>query len=156
MAVRMPTRTGVVRLTMRTVPGTVLVNFDLPGDAPNNEGINIRTNALIPSPATLGIDLGNANFQGSFMGNNIGPIGTQNLFLALLSTTFATITGLFEPQSGDGIRTTGILFSEFLQGHNQTIQATGVSVITPAQPNSPVDWLSAAFRTLTIDVLLPG
>lgn len=90
------------------------------------------------------------------MGNEVGPIHSIDLFLALLATTNALLEGLFVPQSGDGIRTTGVLFSEFLQGVNQTLQATGVSVVTPAQPDRPTNWLSAAFKTLTIDVLLPG
>ena len=38
----------------------------------------------------------------------------------------------------------------------QTLDVTGQEVISPAQPNSPVDWLSAAFKKLTIEVNLPG
>ena len=38
----------------------------------------------------------------------------------------------------------------------QTLDVTGQKVISPAQPNSPVDWLSAAFKKLTIEVNLPG
>lgn len=138
------------------MPGVNLFDFDLPGDAPNNAGINIRTQSNIPSPATLGIELGNANFISSFQNNEIGPVSTSGLFLAAQATTVATLTGLFVPQSGDGIRSTGVLFSEFLQGVTQTIQATGDSVITPAQPSRPVNWLSTAFKTLTINVILPG
>lgn len=138
------------------MPGTRLQNFNLPQDSPNGAGIDLTTNALIPSPATLGIELGTANFEASFMSNDLGPIAAQGLTLAALTTTNASITGHLVPQSGDGIRTTGILFSEFLQGHDQILQATGVSVISPAQPNSPVNWLSAAFRTLTLDIVLPG
>lgn len=39
---------------------------------------------------------------------------------------------------------------------HQTLQVTGQEVVSPAQPNSPVDWLSAAFKKLTINVILPG
>lgn len=86
-------------------------------------------------------------------------------------------------QSGNGLKNLGVLFSNFLQGQNQvsyficdllsqplltsvspaltctdrqTLQVTGKEVVSPAQPNSPVDWLSAAFKKLTINVILPG
>lgn len=35
------------------------------------------------------------------------------------------------------------------------VAVTGDSVVTPAQ-RAPVNWLSAAFKTLTLNVTLPG
>lgn len=133
-----------------------MTSFDLPGDAPNGAGIQLVGQVAIPSPASLGIQLGAASFMTSFMGNNVGPVATENLSLAPKSITIAALTGLIQPQSGDGIRTTGILFSNFLAGVEQTLQAKGLSVTSPAQPDHPVGWLSASFKTLAIDVVLPG
>lgn len=47
----------------------------------------------------------------------------------------------------------GELFSNYLAGQNQTLSVTGESV----DPGSgTIDWLSTAFKTLTINVTLPG
>jgi hypothetical protein len=80
-----------------------------------------------------------------------------NLFLARLTTTRAALVGSIQQQNSDADRATiGELFSLFLQGINTTLAVTGDSVITPAQPDRPVNWLSTAFRTLTLQVTLPG
>jgi len=42
-----------------------------------------------------------------------------------------------------------------LSGENVTLQTRGDSVQPPGA-SGPVDWLSAAFKTLTLDVVLPG
>jgi len=49
----------------------------------------------------------------------------------------------------------GTLFSQFLGGENVTLQTRGDSVQLPGT-SGPVDWLSTAFKTLTLDVILPG
>lgn len=47
----------------------------------------------------------------------------------------------------------GQLFSSYLAGQNQTLSVTGESV----DPGSgTISWLSTAFKTLTINVTLPG
>ena len=49
----------------------------------------------------------------------------------------------------------GTLFSQFLSGENVTLQTRGDSVQPPGA-SGPVDWLSTAFKTLSLDVILPG
>jgi hypothetical protein len=49
----------------------------------------------------------------------------------------------------------GTLFSQFLGGEKVTLQTRGDSVQPPGT-SGPVDWLSTAFKTLTLDVILPG
>ncbi|PWN53595.1 hypothetical protein IE53DRAFT_140447 [Violaceomyces palustris] len=136
------------------LPGVTISNFDIPSETSN--ALNIQTDSLIPSPATLGIELDTANFEIFFMGSDIGPVHSNNLFLAALSTTATQLVGQIKQQSGQGLVNTGILFSNFLQGKNQTLQVKGVSVVTQANGNQPVNWLTAAFKTLTLDVILPG
>lgn len=63
--------------------------------------------------------------------------------------------GQITAKSGKGLVNTGILFSNYLQGKNQTLQVTGDSVVTEAQ-GGEVSWLTKAFKTLTLDVILPG
>ncbi|SPO24995.1 probable conserved hypothetical Ustilago-specific protein [Ustilago trichophora] len=136
------------------LPGVSTYNFDVYGETSNS--LLIRTGASIPNPATLGIQLDTANFEIFFMGTDIGPVHSTNLFLAALATTNTTLEGSITAKSGRDLQNTGILFTNFLQGKTQILQVKGVSVVTQANGNQPVNWLSAAFRTLTLDVALPG
>lgn len=136
------------------LPGVTTYNFDVYGETSNS--LLIRTGASIPNPATLGIQLDTANFEIFFMGTDIGPVRSNNLFLAALATTNTTLEGSITAKSGRDLQNTGILFTNFLQGKTQILQVKGVSVVTQANGNQPVNWLSAAFRTLTLDVALPG
>jgi hypothetical protein len=79
----------------------------------------------------------------------------NNLFLAAESATSEHLIGRIVPQSGSNLDVIGVLFSNFLQGKNQTLQVQGVSV-DPSGQGHPVTWLSTAFKTLTLNVILPG
>ncbi|KAE8213110.1 hypothetical protein CF327_g3310 [Tilletia walkeri] len=136
------------------LPGVTISNFDIPGQT--SDSLKITTDATIPSPATLGIDLGTANFEIFFMGTDIGPIAANNLNLAAMSETNTTLNGEIQKQSGEGLKNLGILFSQYLAGNDSTLQIKGVSVISTAQPNSPITWLSKAFKQLTLNVVLRG
>lgn len=59
------------------------------------------------------------------------------------------------PQSGSNLDTIGELFSKFLAGENQTLITKGASV-QPDGSSGPVSWLTTAFKTLSIPVVLPG
>lgn len=135
------------------LPGVTISNFQLPTDDPAG-GIRIETDSLIPSPAQLGIDLGTVSFQASFEGTVIGPLSTTSLALAPESVTNAHLSGRITPKSGSDLNVIGKLFSQFLAGQNQTLSVRGDSV----QPTGTgvVGWLSSAFKTLTLQVILPG
>ncbi|KAI9463679.1 hypothetical protein BJY52DRAFT_1404720 [Lactarius psammicola] len=135
------------------LPGVTISNFRLPSDDPAG-GIHIETDSLIPSPAQLGIDLGTVSFQASFEGTVIGPLSTTSLVLAPESVTNAHLSGRITPKSGSDLNAVGKLFSQFLAGQNQTLSVQGESV----QPTGTgaVGWLSSAFKTLTLQVILPG
>ncbi|CDR88214.1 uncharacterized protein SPSC_03875 [Sporisorium scitamineum] len=136
------------------LPGVTISNFDIYGETSNS--LLIRADSVIPSPATLGIQLDTANFEIFFMGTDVGPIHSTNLFLAALANTSAVLEGAITAKSGRDLQNTGILFTNFLQGKTQILQVKGVSVVTQANVNQPVNWLSAAFKTLTLEVTLPG
>ncbi|TFY72142.1 hypothetical protein EVG20_g865 [Dentipellis fragilis] len=135
------------------LPGVTISNFQLPSDDPAG-GIHIETDSMIPSPAQLGIDLGTVTFQAFFNDVLVGPLSGDNLFLAPEATTKEHLSGRMIPQSGGNLDTIGTLFSDYLAGDNQTLSVHGDSV----QPSgsAPVDWLSAAFKTLELQVILPG
>ncbi|KAJ7874667.1 hypothetical protein B0H14DRAFT_3551962 [Mycena olivaceomarginata] len=136
------------------LPGVTISNFQLPSDDPAG-GIHIETDAGIPSQAQLGIDLGTVSFTSSFLGSEVGPLSASNLFLAASATTMSHLSGRIIPQSGSDLDNIGVLFSNFLAGQNQTLTVQGTSV-QPSGSSEPVAWLSAAFKTLTLEVILPG
>ncbi|KAJ6593726.1 hypothetical protein B0H19DRAFT_32612 [Mycena capillaripes] len=136
------------------LPGVTISNFQLPSDDPAG-GIHIETDAGIPSPAQLGIDLGTVSFTSFFMGSEVGPLTGSNLFLAPSATTKTHLSGRIIPQSGSDLENIGVLFSNFLAGQDQTLTVQGDSV-QPSGSSQPVAWLTTAFKTLTLSVVLPG
>lgn len=77
------------------------------------------------------------------------------MFLAADTTTSTHLTGRIIPQSGNDLNVIGTLFSNFLAGKNQTLQVEG-NTVDPNGNGQTVNWLSQAFQTLTLDVILPG
>ncbi|KAL0956087.1 hypothetical protein HGRIS_002255 [Hohenbuehelia grisea] len=136
------------------LPGVTISNFKLPADDPAG-GIHIETDSTIPSPAQLGIDLGTVGFETFFDGVDLGPLSGSGLFLAANSITPLHLSGRIKPQSGSDLATIGNLFSGYLAGKNQTLIAKGDS-IQPEGSGGPVGWLSDAFKTLELSVILPG
>ncbi|KAI8977823.1 hypothetical protein BD414DRAFT_466746 [Trametes punicea] len=136
------------------LPGVTISNFKLPSDDPAG-GIHIETDSIIPSQSQLGIDLGTVTFEASFEGTTVGPLSGDNLFLAPLTDTTLHLSGRMIPQSGDALNTMGELFSNFLAGKNQSLAVKGESV-QPKGSSGPVNWLSTAFQTVTLNVTLPG
>ncbi|WFD44515.1 hypothetical protein MPSI1_003183 [Malassezia psittaci] len=137
------------------LPGVKIVSFNIPGETSN--ALKITTGTTIPSPATLGIDLETANFNIYFKGQYIGPAHSTDLFLAGQTTTYTLLHGFITHKSGNAeIQATGTLFSQYLQGKNSSLVVKGDSVVTTENGNKPVSWLSKAFKTLTLDLILPG
>ncbi|SCV70806.1 BQ2448_3568 [Microbotryum intermedium] len=137
------------------LPGVTIVNPDFPRDVP--DGIALVTDTAIPSLSNLGVNLGTVNFKAYFEDQLVGPIQGNNLDLAPLTTTTTKLTGTIVKRTSQASTTSlGHLFSGFLAGLNQTLQVKGDSVVSPTQPNKPVNWLSAAFQQLTLQVVLPG
>ncbi|KAF9484472.1 hypothetical protein BDN70DRAFT_122528 [Pholiota conissans] len=136
------------------LPGVTVSNFKLPSDDPNG-GIHIETDANIPSESQIGIDLGTVNFLSYFSGTLIGPLSTSGLVLKASSLATTRLSGRILPQNGADLDNIGKLFSNFLKGENITLQTTG-DTVQPTGSSGTVKWLTAAFKTLTIDVILPG
>ncbi|KAF7298203.1 hypothetical protein HMN09_01042200 [Mycena chlorophos] len=136
------------------LPGVTINNFQLPSDDPAG-GITIDTGAAIPSPAQLGLDLGTVTFTSFFQGVEIGPLSATDLFLAPTATTDTHLTGRITPKSGSDLDTMGVLFSNYLAGKNQTLTVKG-DTVQPDGTSGSVTWLSTAFQSLTLNVILPG
>lgn len=137
------------------LPGVSITSFDIPGETSNS--LKIVSGSDIPSPASLGMNLETANFKIYYKNLYIGPAGATNLFMAAHSVTHTTLHGFITEKKGDrATNITGDMFSRYLQGLNTTLQIRGDNVVTKENGNKPVKWLSDAFKTLTLNVVLPG
>ncbi|KAG5340679.1 hypothetical protein C0989_000829 [Termitomyces sp. Mn162] len=136
------------------LPGVTISNFELPSDDLAG-GIHIETDTVIPSPAQLGIDLGTVTFQSFFQNTLVGPLSGDNIFLAPGVKTTSHLSGRILPQTGNDLDNLGVLFSNFLAGKDQKLITKGDSV-QPSGSNGPVTWLSTAFKSLSLEVTLPG
>ena len=137
------------------LPGVSITSFDIPGQTSN--ALKIKTGTVIPSPATLGIALETAVFKIFYKGEYQGWVKSSDLFIAAQARTSSLLVGeLTERKSDKQTQATGDLFSRYLQGKNSTLAIVGDKVITKANGNKPVDWLTTAFKTLTLHVALPG
>lgn len=58
-------------------------------------------------------------------------------------------------QTGTDLDILGELFSDFLSGQNLTLVTKGDSVQPPGS-SQPVDWLTTAFQSLALEVILSG
>lgn len=87
----------------------------------------------------------------------VGPVTAQDLTLQAMSVTDAALTGvIIRDDTPARLAALGLLFGAFLRGEIIPLQVRGNNVVSPAQPGRPVNWLSDAFKTLILDVDLPG
>ncbi|KAI9459106.1 hypothetical protein F5148DRAFT_1219463, partial [Russula earlei] len=135
------------------LPSITISDFQLPSDDPAG-GIHIEADSVITSPSQVGIDLGTVVFHASFEGTHIGPLSCASMDLAPESETKAHLSGRITPKSSTELIAIGRLFSEFLVGHNQNLIIQG-DLVQPSG-NVAVGWLSSAFKTLELQVILPG
>ncbi|KAF8314052.1 hypothetical protein DL93DRAFT_2167525 [Clavulina sp. PMI_390] len=135
------------------LPGVTISNFQLPGDD-STPGLLYSVDSLIPSPSNLGLDLGTVAFQAYYDSVDLGPISGNNLDLLPLSTTSEPLSGHIEQPSSGNEQTVGNLFSNYISGINATLQVKGDYVEPDGK--TKVTWLSTAFETLTLSVVLPG
>lgn len=85
----------------------------------------------------------------------IVALSGDNFVLAPTSQNSLHLSGRITPKSGDELDTMGTMFTNYLQNKNQTLSVQGESVQPPGASGS-VTWLSAAFRSLTLEATLPG
>lgn len=83
-------------------------------------------------------------------------LSTTSLALAPESVTRAHLSGRITPKSGNELAAIGKLFTQFLAGQNQTLNVQGNFVQPSGTGTAIVGWLSDAFKTLTLQVILPG
>lgn len=86
----------------------------------------------------------------------ISAIEGDSLALAPKSITTEVLTGEIIPPSGNDLLEIDKLFSQYVSGLNQTLNVDGDSVEPGGSGSAEVGWLSTAFKTLDLNVTLPG
>lgn len=76
--------------------------------------------------------------------------------MAPKSTTVEVLTGEIIPPSGSDLDEIDKLFSQYVSGLNQTLNVDGNYVEPGGEGTAEVEWLSTAFKTLELNVTLPG
>jgi hypothetical protein len=84
----------------------------------------------------------------------IAALSAISLALAPESVTKTHLSGRITPKSGTEFDSIGKLFSRFLAGQNQTLSVQGDTVLPSG--TFAISWFSSAFKTLTLQVTLPG
>ncbi|KAF9585148.1 hypothetical protein BGW38_003721 [Lunasporangiospora selenospora] len=128
----------ITLLGMNGFPKVEILNFNLPSDAPNGQGINLVIDTAMHNPSPIGVTLGTVVLDISYEGVRLGQVRAS---------------GIMEPQATpEGLEKVSTLFSAFIAGIPSETTAKGVAVL----PNGieRVNWLSAGLESMTLNVKL--
>ncbi|KAF9142423.1 hypothetical protein BG015_000901 [Linnemannia schmuckeri] len=128
--------------------------FDLPRDAPNNQGAMVKLVTLMNNPSPIGMTLGSIVLDLFYDGTYLGQVTAQNATLVGGgSESPLELEGvLYRQAKPEDLAHLSVLFSNYLAGKATMTTAKGVSV-KPDGVN-PVSWLSDGIMALTLTVPL--
>ncbi|KAH7046264.1 hypothetical protein BKA57DRAFT_395810 [Linnemannia elongata] len=135
--------------------GKIMIKkFDLPRDAPNNQGAVVKLVTLMNNPSPIGMTLGSIVLDLFYDGTHLGQVTAQNATLVGGgSESPLELEGVLYRQTGtEDLKHLSVLFSNYLAGKVTMTMAKGVSV-KPDGVN-PVSWLSDGIMALTLTVPL--
>ncbi|KAF9988201.1 hypothetical protein BGZ75_009820 [Mortierella antarctica] len=130
-----------------------LEKFDLPSDAPDNQGAVVKLVTSMNNPSPIGVVLGSVVLDLFYEGTHLGQVTAQDAVLVGGSPSPLTLEGTLYRQSDQhDLDNLSVLFSNYLAGKATITTAKGVSV----KPNGrePVSWLSDGIMALTLSVPL--
>lgn len=130
-------------------------SFDLPSNDPVG-GITLTAKTTIKNPSQVGFNLAGVNFESFFENVDLGPLGSNGaaVFPPQGVGNIDMKGRLIHQDSSEGIAAVTKVFENYLSANDSKVDVKGVS---GSGPNGEVDWLTKAFKTLTIkDVILPG
>jgi hypothetical protein len=129
--------------------------FDLPSNDPAG-GITLTANTSIINPSQVGFDFANVGFESYYEDVLLGPLGSaaEAVFPPQGTADLPMKGRLVYQDSHEGIAAITTVFENYLSAHSTNLTIKGASA---SGPNGVVNWLSDAFKTLTIsNVVLPG
>ncbi|KAG0271035.1 hypothetical protein BGZ95_001226 [Linnemannia exigua] len=144
----------LVLLGMNGFGKITIKKFDLPGDAPNNQGAIVKLVTLMNNPSPIGMTLGSIVLDLFYEGTHLGQVTAQNATLVGGgSESPLELEGvLYRQTMAQDLAHLSVLMSNYLGGKVTTTTAKGVSV-KPDGVN-PVSWLSNGIMALTLTVPL--
>ncbi|KAF8947987.1 hypothetical protein BGZ47_006984 [Haplosporangium gracile] len=144
----------VTLLGMNGFGKIAIKKFDLPRDAPNNQGAMVKLVTLMNNPSPIGMTLGSIVLDLFYEGTYLGQVTAQNATLVGGgSESPLELEGvLYRQTKPEDLAHLSVLFSNYLAGTATITTAKGVSV-KPDGVN-PVSWLSDGIMALTLTVPL--
>ncbi|KAL1915516.1 uncharacterized protein VTP21DRAFT_6640 [Calcarisporiella thermophila] len=133
--------------------GIKVVKFDLPGDDPAG-GIKSAIVTSLQNPSNVGLLAQSAGFEASFKNIKVAELAALNQLIDSEAEVNLALQGRLLPQTTEeGLKAASELFNNFIHGIDTPLDVTGGDVLGGG---GKVDWLSAAFRTLKLNLVLPG
>ncbi|KAF9930021.1 hypothetical protein FBU30_000934 [Linnemannia zychae] len=127
--------------------------FDLPSDAPNNQGAMIKLVTLMNNPSPIGMTLGSIVLDLFYNNTHLGQVTAQNATLLGGSESPLELEGvLFRQIEAKKLTDLSVMMSNYLGGKVTNTTAKGV-LVKPDGTN-PVSWLSNGLTGLTLNVPL--
>ncbi|KAI8873166.1 hypothetical protein GQ42DRAFT_118311 [Ramicandelaber brevisporus] len=135
-----------------------LTSYDMPGDVTPGQqnGIKLSIGTSMSNPSQVGLEVGDASLSviDTASGFIVGEVGANSMTIQPVSDSSITLNGRLLPQTeSDKLKAVGNLMDKYLSGVTQPMQSKGLGVVTG---NSTVSWLNTAFKTLQLNLDLPG
>ncbi|KAF9290066.1 hypothetical protein BGZ68_008024 [Mortierella alpina] len=130
-----------------------LEKFDLPSDAPDNQGALVKLVTSMNNPSPIGVALGSVVLDLFYEGTHLGQVTARDAVLVGGSPSPLTLEGtLYRQSDQQDLENLSVLFSNYLAGKATITTAKGVSVKPDGR--DPVSWLSDGIMALTLSVPL--
>ncbi|KAI8071000.1 hypothetical protein BC940DRAFT_365659 [Gongronella butleri] len=132
----------------------VINSFNLPSNDPAG-GITLTASTTIDNPSQVGFSLQSVNFAAYYKDTELGPLGASPGNFAPAAKSNVNMTGRLIPQTTqEGLDAVTQVFENYLAAKDTLVDVKGVSA---SGPQGQVQWLTNAFKTLTIqNVIMPG
>ncbi|KAI9255982.1 hypothetical protein BY458DRAFT_558480 [Sporodiniella umbellata] len=135
---------------MNGFPNVRISSFQLPGNGPNDEGIQVELGTVLTSPSPIGVQLGTIQLQIGYQGADLGMVTAQDITLQKGDNNIL-LKGILKKQTDQAsLDKVSTLFSNYVAGKISPTSATGIS----CSPDGvhPVTWLSEGFKTVQLNV----
>ncbi|KAF5389363.1 hypothetical protein D9757_004389 [Collybiopsis confluens] len=127
-----------------------LKNLLLPSDNPAG-GINFQATTVLTNPSPFSLNLGTVEFDLSYKDVFLGTGTGTNTVITGAAQNDITLSGVLVPQSGaSNLAVVSELFTNYLNGDNSTVVATGKSTLQ--SDGTAIPWLSEGLQALHLNV----
>ncbi|KAL1921322.1 uncharacterized protein VTP21DRAFT_11038 [Calcarisporiella thermophila] len=133
--------------------GTAIKNFDVPGLDPAG-GFHTDIVVGLNNPSNVGMRAQGLNFNAYFNGILLAEFGAKDQVILPLKPSELHLSGRLLPQtSQEGLESVSKVVNNLLTGADTPLTGIGVDAFGP---EGRVDWLSSAFQSLKLELILPG